>query len=114
MIKIDQSKKGRRCPMNIHWCRSEAERLWWLHRENAMWWDELRASLLVIMASLKADLRRQDPESQEFKQGLNNLKKTRLLWKDVNEAIWWEEYDGVDARRVRVLQQIERLKPEKD
>ena len=114
MIKIDQSKKGRRCPMNIHWCRSEAERLWWLHRENAMWWDELRASLLVIMASLKADLRKQDPRSQQFKEGLNSLKKTRLLWKDINEAYEWENYDGVDARRVRVLQQIEWLKPEKD
>ena len=79
-----------------------------------MWWDELRASLLVIMASLKADLRRQDPKSQQFKEGLNNLNKTRLLWKDVNEAIWWEDYDGVDARRVRVHQQIEWLKPEKD
>ena len=61
--------------MNIHWCRNEAERLWWLHRENAMWWDELRASLLVIMASLKADLRKQDPRSQQFKEGLNSLKK---------------------------------------
>ena len=32
----------------------------------------------------------------------------------VDEAIWWEDYDGVDARRVRILQQIEWLKPEKD
>ena len=114
MTKIDLSKKGRRCPMNIHWCRNEAERLWWLHRENAMWWDELRASLLVIMASLEADLKKKDPRSQQFKEGLNNLKKTRLLWKDINEAYEWENYDGVDARRVRVLQQIEWLKPEKD
>ena len=114
MKKIDLSKKGRRCPMNIHWCRSEAEKLSWLHRENAMWLDELRASLLVLMASIKASLRKQDPKSQEFKEGLNNLKKTRLLWKDINEAIWWEEYDGVDARRVRILQEIEWLKPEKD
>ena len=100
--------------MNIHWCRNEAERLWWLHRENAMWFDELRATLLVAMASLRSSLRKQDPNSQKFKEGLNNLKKTRLLWKDINEAIEWEEYDGVDARRVRVLQQIEWLKPEKD
>ena len=100
--------------MNIHWCRNEAEKLWWLHRENAMWFDELRATLLVAMASLRSSLRKQDPNSQKFKEELNNLKKTRLLWKDVNEAIWWEEYDGVDARRVSVLQQIEWLKPEKD
>lgn len=79
-----------------------------------MWFDELRATLLVAMASLRSSLRKQDPNSQKFKEGLNNLKKTRLLWKDVNEAIWWEEYDGVDARRVRVLQEIEWLKPEKD
>ncbi len=100
--------------MNIDLCRNDAERLYWLHRENAMWWDELRASLLVLTASLKNYLRRQDPKSQEFKEGLNNLKKTRLLWKDINEAIWWEDFDGVDARRVRVLQQIEWLKLEKD
>ena len=64
--------------------------------------------------NLKADLRKQDPRSQQFNEGLNSLKKTRLLWKDVNEAYEWEDYDGVDARRVRVLQQIEWLKPEKD
>jgi len=113
MTEKNLSKRSRSV-MNIDLCRSEPERLWWLHTENAMWWDELRASLLVIMASLKADLRRQNPESQEFKERLNNLKKTRLLWKDVNEAYEWEQYDGVDARRVRILQQIEWLKPEKD
>ena len=113
MTKKKLSKRSRSV-MNIDLCRNDAERLYWLHRENAMWWDELRASLLVIMASLKADLRRQDSESQEFKEGLNKLKKIRLLWKDVNEAYEWEDYDGVDARRVRVLQQIEWLKPEKD
>tara|TARA_B100001013_G_C24211009_1_gene285299 strand:- start:29 stop:268 length:240 start_codon:yes stop_codon:yes gene_type:complete len=79
-----------------------------------MWWDELRATLLVTIASLRAALRKQDPRSQKFKEGLNNLKKTILLWKDINEAYEWEEYDGVDARRVRVLQQIEWLKPQKD
>jgi len=79
-----------------------------------MWWDELRASLLVLTASLKADLTRQDPKSQKFKEVLNSLKKAELLWKDVNEAIEWEKYDGVDARRVRILQQIEWLKSEKD
>ena len=100
--------------MNIHWCRNEAERLWWLHKENSMWFDELRATLLVVTASLRSSLMKQDPNSQKFKEVLNELKKTRLLWKDINEAIEWEEYDGVDARRVRILQQIERLKPEKD
>ena len=100
--------------MNIHWCRNEAERLWWLHRENVMWFDELRATLFVATASLRSSLKKQDPNSQKFKKGLNKLKKSRLLWKDVNEAICWEEYDGIDAMRVRVLQQIEWLKPEKD
>ena len=100
--------------MNIDWCRNEAERLWWLHKENAMWFDELRATLLVATVSLRSSLKKQDPNSHEFKEGLNNLKKTRLLWKDINEAIRWEEYDGVDARRVSVLRQIEWLKPEKD
>ena len=113
MTKKKLSKRSRSV-MNIDLCRNDAERLYWLHRENAMWWDELRASLLVLTASLKNYLRRQDPKSQEFKEGLNNLKKTRLLWKDINEAIWWEDFDGVDARRVRVLQQIEWLKLEKD
>ena len=100
--------------MNIHWCRNEAERLWWLHRENAMWFDELRATLLVATTLLRSSLRKQDPNSQKFKKGINNLKKTKLLWKDINQAYEWEQYDGVDAMRVRVLQQIEWLKPEKD
>ena len=114
MTKENLSKRSSRYVMNIHLCRSEPERLWWLHTENAMWWDELRASLLVLTASLKADLTRQDPKSQKFKEVLNSLKKAELLWKDVNEAIEWEKYDGVDARRVRILQQIEWLNPEKD
>ena len=100
--------------MNIHWCRNEAERLWWLHRENAMWFDELRASLLVATTLLRYSLRKQDPNSKKFKKGFNNLKRTKLLWKDINQAYEWEQYDGVDAMRVRVLQQIEWLKPEKD
>lgn len=100
--------------MNIHWCRNEAERLSWLHFENAMWFDELRATLLVATTLLRSSLRKQDPNSQKFKKGLNNLKKTKLLWKDINQAYEWERYDGVDAMRVRVLQQIEWLKPQKD
>jgi len=100
--------------MNIHWCRSEAERLWWLHRENAMWWDELRASLLITVSLLRSNLKKKDVKSKEFKKDINCLKKAILIWKDVNDAHKWENYDGVDMEKIRVLQQIEWLKIKKD
>ena len=100
--------------MNVNLCRSEAERLWWLHRENCYWLDEIRAKLLINLVSIKAKLKKQEPNSKEFREGINNLKKTILIWKDLNEAYRWESFEGVDMRKVSVLWEIERLKSNKD
>ena len=81
--------------MNIQWCRNEAERLWWLHRENAMWFDELRATLLVATTLLRSSLRKQDPNSQKFNEAneLNELGTAKSIanFKQLKNAILYFE-----------------------